>query len=284
MRTLCLLSLAGVAAIFCGCAGLPDTSTVQTPLGRHACAQAGGGVPTVVFEAGAGDGLETWAEVYPEVAKFTTAFAYSRRGYGASAPMIAHRDGATIVAELRALLAARNLKPPYVLVGHSLGGLYLQLFAKLHPGEVAGVVLVDSTVAHQMTRMKQERPGNYALLQTMVTVNALKTISAELRGLTETAQQWDAAGSFPRCPMILLSANRITPIDGAGFLAFMHQLHTELLATWPGAEQRLVDSTHYIQRERPEAVVAAIREVVDRARTGPPSSILGTVIPPGKTR
>ena len=146
----------------------------------------------------------------------------------------------------------------------------MQLFAKLYPTEVAGVVLVDTTCPDQMARMKEERPGNYALLQTMVTVNALHTMSAEVRGMTETSRQWHAAGPFPRCPMILLTANRPTPIDGAGFLAFMHRLHAGLIGAWPGAEQRLVDSSHYIQRQRPDAVITAIRDVIARtAKTFP---------------
>ncbi len=264
------LFFAAILLTLTGCASLPNTTTVRTAAGRHECARSGTGAPTVVFEAGAGDGLETWAQVFPETGRFTTAFAYSRRGYGIGAPMLAHRDGATIVDELRTLLAAQNLKPPYILVGHSLGGLYMQLFAKLHPAEVAGVVLVDPTSSDQMERMKEERPGNYALLQTLVTVNALHTMSAEVRGMTETSRQWHAAGPFPRCPMILLSANRATAIDGTGFPAFIHRLHADLIAAWPGAEQRLVDSTHYIQREKPEFVIAAIHELVDRIRAEKP--------------
>lgn len=222
----------------------------------------------VVFEAGAGDGLETWVAVFPEVAKFTTAFAYSRRGYGVGVPVLVHRDGTSIVAELRALLAAQQLEPPYILVGHSLGGLYMQLFAKLHPNEVAGVVLVDPTSPDQMARMKEERHGNYALLQSMITLNALHTVSAEVRGMTATSQQWHEAGGFPQRPMILLSANRATAIDGADFPAFIQRLQASVVGAWPGAEQRFIESRHYIQRERPEAVIAAIREVFERALAG----------------
>lgn len=266
MRCTRFLLLTVAAATLCGCTSLPNTTTVQTAAGRHECARAGTGTPTVVFEAGAGDGMETWKQVFPEIAKSTTVFAYSRRGYGASAPVLAHRDGATIVGELRALLAAQDLKPPYILVGHSLGGLYMQLFAKLHPAEAAGVVLVDTTAPDQMARMKEERPGNYALLQTVMTVNVLHTMSSEVRNMTETSRQWHAAGPFPRRPMILLSASPAAAIDGAGFRGFMDRLHTELVSAWPGAERRIIDSGHYIQRERPAAVITAIREIIDRAK------------------
>lgn len=249
-----------------GCATLPGNGSIETTAGRFKSAQAGSGAPTVVFEAGAGDGLETWTEVFPEVTKFTTAIAYSRRGYGWGVPALSQRDGATVVAELRLLLAAQKLPPPYVLVGHSLGGLYVQLFAKLYPAEVAGVVLVDPTPPDHLARMQQERPGNYALVKTMLAVNAAKTLGAELRGLDETSRQWHQAGPFPGAPMILLSARRATWIDGPGFAAFLQERHRELVRAWPGAEQRLIDSTHYIQRDQPDAVTGAIREIVRRSR------------------
>lgn len=230
-------------------------------------AQAGTGGPVVVFEAGAGDGMESWAKVFPETATFTTAFAYSRRGYGFSLPVWSRRDGGTIVEELRGALAVRGLRPPYILVGHSIGGLYMQLFAKLHPEDVAGAVLVDTTHPDQLERMKSERPGNYALVQTAMKLNAAKTLGAEMRDLEETAREWHEAGSFPARPMILLSAGRANALDGAGFPEFMQRLHADIVAAWPGAERRVVDdSTHYIQRQRPEAVVGAIRELVDRFR------------------
>jgi pimeloyl-ACP methyl ester carboxylesterase len=254
-----------------GCTSLPNIRSVQTAAGRHDVAKAGTGTPPVIFEAGAGDGLDTWKQVFPEIAKQTTAFAYSRRGYGVGTPVLTHRDGATIVAELRALLAREGLQPPYILVGHSLGGLYMQLFAKLYPAEVAGVVLVDSTSPDQLARMKDERPGNYALMQSLITLNALHTMSAEVRGMTETSLQYHAAGPPPQCPMIMLSAKRGTAIDGAGFVEFIQRLQAEVVGAWPGAEQRFIDSRHYIQREQPEAVITAIRELLVRAQNTTPT-------------
>ena len=85
----------------------------------------GSGSPTVVFEAGAGEKLDTWDPVQFEVSKLTRTYAYSRRGY-TGALMTGHRDATTIVEELRADLRDRQIAPPYVLVGHSIGGLYVQ--------------------------------------------------------------------------------------------------------------------------------------------------------------
>ena len=106
-----------------GCATVPGVVT-DTAGGRtveHAL--AGQGAPVVVFENGLGANLDWWAKVWPEVARDTTVLAYNRAGYGKSEASSEARDGAHIVEELRALLRERGLAPPYILVGHSLGGL-----------------------------------------------------------------------------------------------------------------------------------------------------------------
>ena len=104
---------------------------------------AGAGDATVVFEAGFGDDWTPWRQVATAVASEARVFAYSRPGYGQSEPSHDPRDAGHIVKDLRALLTARGFAPPYVLVGHSFGGTYMELFAKAHPDEVAGLVLVD---------------------------------------------------------------------------------------------------------------------------------------------
>jgi len=226
---------------------------------------AGSGEPTVVFEAGAGERLDTWDKVLPEVSGLTRAFAYTRRGYQGT-PALTHRDAATIVDELRSTLRERNIAPPYILVGHSIGGLYMQVFAKQYPEEVAGVVLVDTTHPDQFERMKTERSGNYWLAKTAGALNGASTVGAEMRGVGETQKQWHAAGPLPKVPTILLSAMRDTAINGHEFTGFMQQLHRELAASWPGAELRMVDSDHFIQRHRPQDVAQAIRDVLECVR------------------
>lgn len=245
---------------------MPGHHITRTNAGVYTCAQAGTGSPAVVFEAGAGDDMRVWSKVYPDVATSTTAFAYSRRGQDVGTPGIWNRNGDAIVEQLRSLLAARGVKPPYILVGHSLGGLYLQLFAKRHPDEVAGIVLVDTTTADQWERTKKEHFGAYLSVQTVSTLTALGADGAELRGVPETSRQWMEAGALPRCPTILLTATKPGALGGQSFVEFRKQLQTHLAQSWPGAEQRFVETSHYIQREKPEAVIEAIRDVLARSR------------------
>ena len=132
------------AALLAACSSRVPARVVTVNGHQVEIATAGaGGAATVVFEAGLGEDWTHWDEVASQVALHARIFAYSRPGYGASGPATTPRDPKQIVEELRALLASQGYAPPYVLVGHSMGGAYMELFAKSHPDEVVGVVLVD---------------------------------------------------------------------------------------------------------------------------------------------
>jgi len=103
------------------------------------------GQPTVVLVGGLGDGLEIWKLVQPAVAQFARVVAYDRAGIGQSDPDSAPATPQREAAQLQTLLQNAGIKPPYVLVGHSIGGAYVRMFAGLYPGEVAGLVFVDPT-------------------------------------------------------------------------------------------------------------------------------------------
>jgi pimeloyl-ACP methyl ester carboxylesterase len=109
----------------------------------------GSGTPTVVFEAGLGASMSTWRHVQGRVASFTRACAYDRAGLGFSDAPGRTADATNIVDDLQSLIVAAPIATPIVLVGHSIGGLYATLFAAMHKDEVAGMVLVDPSFAHQ---------------------------------------------------------------------------------------------------------------------------------------
>lgn len=105
--------------------------------------ESGSGAPAVIFEAGLGEDLATWTNVQPQVARFVRTIAYDRPGLGKSDPSPHRRTVQQMAAELHSPLQVARVAPPYVLVGHSLGGTIVQVFAHLYPSEVAGLVLVD---------------------------------------------------------------------------------------------------------------------------------------------
>ena len=227
-------------------------------------ALAGQGAPVVVFENGLGARLDWWAKVWPDTVQQTTALAYNRAGYGHSEASPEPRDGAHVVEELRALLKARKLQPPYVLVGHSLGGLYMQLFARQYPGEVAALVLVDSTHPDQM-----RGAGNPDLWPTWLKVafrlGTSDVVKQELAALDATGQRVASLPVDPAVPVFVLSALR-TPGASSALADDVQRKRADFAHLYPGATQVWVDSGHGIPLEKPEVVLQAIRDAVQAAR------------------
>jgi pimeloyl-ACP methyl ester carboxylesterase len=113
---------------------------------------AGSGTPTVVLEAGLGGMSSAWAWVQSETAEFSHVVSYDRAGLGWSGPDTTLKTAMQVAQRLRSLLQSANTTPPYVLVGHSMGGLFIRVFADLFPKEVAGLVLVDASHPDQQCR------------------------------------------------------------------------------------------------------------------------------------
>jgi pimeloyl-ACP methyl ester carboxylesterase len=103
------------------------------------------GQPLVVLEAGIGQNVLDWQKVQPEIAEFAQVLAYDRAGYGWSEAGAKQRSPQQLVEDLQRLLEALKLEPPYLLVGHRFGGMFVRLFAETYPNEVAGLVLVESS-------------------------------------------------------------------------------------------------------------------------------------------
>ena len=119
----------------------------------------GRGGPTVILEAGTGEMSADWALVQREVSDTTRVCAYDRAGMGWSEVGPEPRDARRISGELHALLTETDIEGPYVLVGHSLGGLYMQTYSAQYPEEVAGVCLVDSSSPEQFGHRPAARDG-----------------------------------------------------------------------------------------------------------------------------
>ncbi len=253
-----------------GCTTLPGTST-QDVQGRQVESLVGGsGRPVIVFENGLGATLDWWAKVWPDAVQASTALAYNRAGYGHSAATEQPRDGTHAVAELRALLQARQLPPPYILVGHSLGGLYMQLYARQYPREVAALVLVDSTHPEQLRGMGAPETWP-AWVRVGFGLLTSDTAKRELAELDATGQRVLALPVDPAVPVFVLSA--LKPMQASSPLADdANRKRAELAKLYPGARQIWVDSDHGIPLEKPEAVVQAIQDALRAARAQPPAS------------
>jgi pimeloyl-ACP methyl ester carboxylesterase len=257
----------------------------------------GRGSPTVVLEAGVSDAFAVWARVQPALAETTRVCSYDRAGIGYSDPGPLPRTSLTIARELHALLAAAGESAPYVLVGHSFGGVTVRAFASEHPGEVAGLVLVDASHEDQEQRFPAEvRQETDAALRQVKELAARAArgestppIVSYMPGpvarrpawyatLVEEAQAWPASASELRArdrslrvPLVVVSAGR--PAIGRS-----RETRRETRRLWDEMQEDLSRlsptgtriiahrSGHYVQRQEPRVVIDAVRLVLDAAR------------------
>ena len=132
----------------------------------------GEGSPTVIMEAGLGNPSLAWTLVQPEIAKQTRVCGYDRAGLGWSDPSPRERKAEVMIDELHTLLANAHIEAPYVLVGHSFGGLLIRFYAHTYPKEVVGLVLVDSYHYTQMeTYPKVHSKGNTLIPYSLAALN-----------------------------------------------------------------------------------------------------------------
>lgn len=253
----------------------------------------GEGSPTVVLDAGGFDSLEQWRLVQPLVTGVTRVCSYDRPGFGWSDSGQFPQTATEVAAELHGALAADHVAGPYVLVGHSVSGLYVRAFAAAHPSEIAGMVLDDSVHPDELQRFPSHFPRHSFLFgvlrftarfgvprllhfckQTGAKPDCARFVSALLRGLPAVEKSYAEVGQLGTLrdlPLIVLSHDPAEGLDK----------HTtpELEAAWMQWQKdlsRLSSNSsllvvrgagHEIQTERPDIVAESIANVVSAARS-----------------
>lgn len=249
-----------LVACLSGCASLPGAVTENIEGHRVEFALTQHGSTPVIFENGLGGRMEWWEKVLPAISGHATTFAYNRPGYGNSDPVPTPRDGLHIVEELRVLLRSKGLNPPYVLVGHSLGGLYMQLFARSHPDEVSALVLVDSTHPRQLEGEGSLDRQSF-LVRGLLGVMVTGTAREELDLLSRTGGQVLGLSGVLNRPVFVLSAAGSLQ-DSSPLAVDANEKRRDIARLYPGSRLIWVDSGHAIPLERPEAVIDVIREAL----------------------
>ncbi len=258
VRMLCWVGLA--ASLFLArCAPLPGDQMARTAEGFVQISESGTGLPVVVFESGLMSYKEEWNKVFTVLAAENQVFAYDRPGIAGSTPTGRPRDGATIVEDLRQLLHGRGLPPPYVLVGHSAGGLYMQLYARRYQDEVAGLVLVDSTHPTQFVGDGAMQNRSW-ISNSLVGIAITGTSKAEFEALTETGIEVLSSPSIrSEMPISIL----IAPDKSDNAIArFDNEKRRDLARLYPGAQMREIDCSHDVPQVCPRAVIDAVQQVL----------------------
>ena len=258
---------------------------------------AGEGSPTVILQAG--HISLTWMSVFSEIAELTRVCTYDRPGWGWSEPASSPRTAEMIVQELRMLLQAADIKPPYVLAGHSFGGLLMQLYAARYPDDFEGIVLVDSSHPDQAQRTSDlqeldtvakalkivgplglarmllpvapagdptSRDSTVIALEKdlLMTNRTLRTIVAELSVMRQSLLQVaDSSVDFGDKPLVVLTQGRRRP-------EFWQQMQEDLSRLSRSSDWRVIDDAgHFIHHDRPDVVVDAIRRVLEQIEANP---------------
>lgn len=271
--------------------GCTPTSNVErvVDLGSHQLEirLAGTGSPAVVMDTGIADDMDRLASLQQRLSAITRVVTYNRAGYGQSTTGPLPRDSKRVADELKALLDHTGISGPYVLVGHSIGALNMQVFAAHYPEEVAGLVLLDPPprafiqgeayaelwdMADQLTRSWQTQADSLANL-TMPSSHAeaafFRMIASEHREMFgASAQQVAAISSFGTLPLTVIAATEPNPMLG--------DLATDYQRFWIEQSRRLADlssngrfvlaegASHYIYLDAPEVVVRAIERHVSK--------------------
>ena len=303
-----LVVLGGVGAVYESVAEAADVRAFPPPGGmidvggyRLHLNCVGAGSPTVVIEAGWGDSSGSWSSwVQPGVARTTRVCTYDRAGMGYSDSGPLPRTADRFARELHTLLLRADVPGPYVLVGHSLGGLPARVFTNQYPTDVVGVVLIDSMSPSSAksstsgTPAQSDAPSIIDWLLTLpartgvlrllagplqlnaglspevanaytavsVTPRALQAGIDEGKGMPDSLTEAGAVKSFGALPLIVLSRGVIPGQDQE-----WQRMQTELLELSSNSQQLFADkSGHSIQFDQPEAAVGAIEKMVEQTR------------------
>lgn len=230
----------------------------------------GRGQPTVVFEAGFVNDLRSWAKVQAEVAKSCTTISYDRAGLGLSQESPLPRSGEQIAIELHTLLSELGIKPPYVLVGHSAGGLYIRSFAHRYPEEIGGMVFVDAVLPEYLNWLQENDSEHWQQLE-KIGMDSGSVVRAQWLGIKPTLTEVEKSGPLPRVPVAILVSNQPDlPFKPPTAMSVFVQTQRSFKEQLPGAGLEIIAAGHELPSLAPDLVTAAILRVVNSQKAQTP--------------
>jgi pimeloyl-ACP methyl ester carboxylesterase len=249
----------------------------------------GNGSPTIVLDVGIGETYRDWLSFFEKSAIKTQIFYYDRAGYGQSEMGTLPRDSKTEADELKTLLEKANIIGPYILIGHSLGALNLQIFASINKTDIAGMVLLDPPPLDwilgkgfpKLTELAEQTTKNFEQFSENMRnsenegdrqkADFFKTLASEHREMfSNSGKQAAAISSFGDIPLIVIASGKPNPQmgeDAEKFQNFWNDQCKEIsLKSKNGKYVLAAESSHYIYRDDPDIVLKALNELLSKSK------------------
>ncbi|HFK1788815.1 TPA: alpha/beta fold hydrolase [Bacillus pacificus] len=215
--------------------------------------------PVIIMEAGYGDYSKTWDHIAEELTEFGTVLTYDRAGLGKSGNSSKRRISSEMIKDLRSCLEKLQLKPPYIFVGHSFGGINARLFATFYSEDMLGIVLVDSTPENYkkdfLLIMSPEFQEAY--YKQFVHESSYKEFMFSLGEANKHCQ------SMRNIPLVVLAAGKKAYYSQEAQMKWL-QLQEELLRLSNNHKFIITEqSGHYIQKDEPHYIIDAIKWIIE---------------------
>ncbi|MCR6654080.1 MAG: alpha/beta fold hydrolase [Cellvibrionaceae bacterium] len=270
MKMLSMLCVFVIISVLAACKSLPDLPgtqilrvgdrEIESIVRKHEQAAY-----TLVFESGSRNCIQRWEKLLQLLPRDVNVYVYNRPGYCGSSSAQTARTSENIVNELREALNNQELKPPYILIGHSMGGLYMQHFARQYPDEVHGLVLIDALYPGFM-----KSPDEFPLYTKVgMAIFLSADVEEEIRLASTSGLMIDALPPIDEKPIVRLFNDPKSKLDDEtatevdfGMFNRDEKLMEKIGAMYPHAKILAVDSSHQMQETSPEVVAQAILDVV----------------------
>lgn len=213
-------------------------------------------IPSVIFIAGLGDSYETWKKVQDRISQKTSTFSYNRSGIGRS--QVASYD---LVEELNELLLALEVEKPYILVGHSFGGLVARLYASLYPLNICGMVLVDAAQEYKELAYEKVLPENLLARNREYYENPM--LNSEKIDKIQSYKQIVDHSNQSNLPLAIITRGLPDNVEegwpSQEILKIEQKLQAEFQWLSTSSKYRIASrSGHYIHHDEPEVVIEEI--------------------------
>lgn len=220
----------------------------------------GNGTPSLVFIHGLdSDVFVSFKKITPLLSPKYTVAGFNRKGYGGVKYSGEERSGKVIAQEIYQSLQENNIKPPYIIIGHSLGGVYAEFFAKMYSHETVGMLLIDPMVEGQWDFLKSQYPDAISMMNLIMALKS-KPIRKEFEFSGKLHRELKTLPPFYGKTLVLYSTTVPGLANADAFIAYRRRILTDLAKSY-NSQLRVFNCGHFIQNEQPQDVVKAIDEI-----------------------